>query len=475
VGAALRAGGRGDPWSLWCYLATAQTSRDAWMVLPSTAVPLRALPHSATSAVAGSIPSTAASPRSTEIRPERLEKPAAAPAGVQADRMIRQSLARRSPALRVRVRFAGEWLRLHRRQRWTIASSRSARHSISASPRSMRAGPACGRLGFATANRRAAESIGAHDAGSLSLARNASTMRCACSPRGVAYEPDPHHAADTGDQALAAGQGEVAGASLRSAKQIDPGNKRATEGCRGCEPRRRCCHCSRMRECRSRRDYARSVQDYSQALSLDPGNARAARARPAHASFGQDAYAKALRRVRRARRGRLEEARESSRRLAHASGRRRGSDGLQRVGAALSARDTRARASALPVSKPRNAGMTRSTNTTAALKIDTVAGLLPAGRARAVARMDLSSQIQALIDRPERLSTPAVRGEAESLVKRAAGADRAGGAALADPALQILLPTFDVTVGWSWSPTMPRRCRSSGSGPLGRSPSGKSS
>jgi len=61
------------------------------------------------------------------------------------------------------------------------------------------------------------------------------------------------------------------------------------------------------------RDYARSVQDYSQALSLDPGNARArAGLDRAHASFGQDAYAKAVGAGFAALgAGRLEEARES--------------------------------------------------------------------------------------------------------------------------------------------------------------------
>ena len=53
------------------------------------------------------------------------------------------------------------------------------------------------------------------------------------------------------------------------------------------------------------KDYARAVQDYSQALSLDPSNAKA---RPgldrAHAAFGEDTLCEGGGlRVRRARRG----------------------------------------------------------------------------------------------------------------------------------------------------------------------------
>jgi len=123
----------------------------------STAAPASAaLPHSATSAVAGSIPSTAAPPPGpTEIRPETLEKPAAAPAGVKPapDDSAVASASAAGPAspgpLRRRV------LRLHRRQRWTIASSRSARHSIRPRPRSMRAVPACGEARISRPRNRA--------------------------------------------------------------------------------------------------------------------------------------------------------------------------------------------------------------------------------------------------------------------------------------------------------------------------------
>ena len=61
--------------------------------------------------------------------------------------------------------------------------------------------------------------------------------------------------------------------------------------------------------------------------------------------------------------------------------------------------------------------------------------------------MELSSRLQALIDSPERLASPAVRAEAESLVKRASGADPSGPVLRSQiQRLQILLPTFDVPV-----------------------------
>ena len=421
---------------------------------PAAAPASAALPHSATSAVAGSIPSTAAPPPGpTEIRPETLEKPAAAPAGVKpaADdsAVARASAAgpaipgsaspesaEPSPAAATEDRL--EQKRAVFDQRLAALDARGA--------------GVWGGSDFATAKSRAAESIGAHDAGSLSLAekRLDDALRVLANVESRANQTLTAQLT-AGDQALAAGQGEVARQAYESAKQIDPGNKRATEGLQrvrnlgGLLPL-----LADGENAEAARDYARAVQDYSQALSLDPGNARArAGLDRAHASFGQDAYAKAVGAGFAALgAGRLEEARES---FEKARGMRPGGaeaqTGLQRVGAALSARgyaSTRQRAAGLEAEERWNDAFNEYD---AALKIDPSLVFAQQGRARAVARMDLSSQIQALIDRPERLSTPAVRAEAESLVKRAAGADPSGPVLRSQiQRLQILIPTFDVTV-----------------------------
>jgi tetratricopeptide (TPR) repeat protein len=192
------------------------------------------------------------------------------------------------------------------------------------------------------------------------------------------------------------------------------------------------------------------VQDYSQALSLDPGNAKArAGLDRAHASFGQDAYAKAVGSGFAALgAGRLDEARVSFEKARSMKpGGAEAQTGLQRVGAALSARGyagTRQRAQALEAEERWSDAFNEYD---AALKIDPSLVFAQQGRARAASRAELSNSLQALIDRPERLAAPAVRAEAESLVKRAAGVDPSGPVLRSQiQRLQILLPTFDVPV-----------------------------
>ncbi len=157
----------------------------------------------------------------------------------------------------------------------------------------------------------------------------------------------------------------------------------------------------------------------------------------AHASFGQDSYAKAVGSGFAALgAGRLDEARVSFEKARSMKpGGAEAQTGLQRVGAALSARGyagTRQRAQALEAEERWTDAFNEYD---AALKIDPSLVFAQQGRARAASRADLSNSLQALIDRPERLAAPMVRAEAESLVKRAAGvgSERAG-AALADPA-----------------------------------------
>jgi tetratricopeptide (TPR) repeat protein len=309
-----------------------------------------------------------------------------------------------------------------------------------------------GGADFAAAKMRAAESVGAHDAGSLSLAEKrlneASRLLS-----NVEAQTSQNLAAQlaTGDRALAAGQAEVARQAYESARRIDPNNTRATEGLQrtrnlsGVLPL-----LADGENAEAARDYARAVQDYSQALSLDPGNAKArAGLGRAHAAFGQDTYAKAVGTGFAALgAGRLDEARAA---FEKARGIRPGGaeaqTGLQRVGAALSARgyaSTRQRAAALEAEER----WTEAFNEyDAALKVDPSLVFAQQGRARAASRADLSSALQNLIDHPERLAAQAVRAEAESLVRRAAGADPSGPVLRSQIArLQILLPEFDIPV-----------------------------
>ncbi|MEJ0037049.1 MAG: hypothetical protein WDO68_13385 [Gammaproteobacteria bacterium] len=81
------------------------------------------------------------------------------------------------------------------------------------------------------AKSRAAESVGAHDAGSLSIAarRLDEALRLLGNVESSA-NPTLATQLAAGDRALAAGQGEVARHAYESAKQIDPTNKRAQDG-----------------------------------------------------------------------------------------------------------------------------------------------------------------------------------------------------------------------------------------------------
>ncbi len=87
--------------------------------------------------------------------------------------------------------------------------------------------------------------------------------------------------------------------------------------------------------------------------------------------------------------------------------------GLQRVGSALSARgyaSVRQRAAALEAEERWPEAYSEYD---AALKVDPSLVFAQQGRARAASRSELSSNLQALIDRPDRLSSSSVRAEAE--------------------------------------------------------------
>jgi tetratricopeptide (TPR) repeat protein len=305
---------------------------------------------------------------------------------------------------------------------------------------------------FAAAKTRAAESVGANDAGSPVLAEK--RLNEALRLLGLVEARSNQALAaqlTSGETALAAGQGEVAKQAFESARQIDPNNRRAQDGLQrvrnlgGLLPL-----LADGENAENAKDYARAVQDYSQALSLDPNNAKAkAGLARAHAAFGEDTYAKSVGSGFAALgAGRLDDARiafEKARTL-----RPNGAEaatGLSRVGAALRARgfaSTRQKAAGLEAEERWSEA---AAEYDAALKVDPSLVFAQQGKARALSRAEMNDSLQALIDRPDRMAAPAVRAEAETLIKRAAGQDPSGPVLRSQIArLQILLPGFDVPV-----------------------------
>jgi tetratricopeptide (TPR) repeat protein len=198
------------------------------------------------------------------------------------------------------------------------------------------------------------------------------------------------------------------------------------------------------------RDYGRAVQDYSQALSLDPGNtdARAGLNR-AHAALGEDNYAKAVGSGYAALgAGRLEDARTSfeKARTLRSNGEEAAS-GLTRVGAALGARGfayTRQRGAALEAEERWGEALQEYE---AALKIDPSLAFAQQGKTRTAERTQLASSLQALIDEPDRLAAPSVRAEAEALIDKAHSISGSGPVLRSQLArVEILLPEFDKPV-----------------------------
>jgi tetratricopeptide (TPR) repeat protein len=200
----------------------------------------------------------------------------------------------------------------------------------------------------------------------------------------------------------------------------------------------------------SARDYARAVQDYSQALSLDAGNTEArAGLNRAHAAFGEDAYAKAVGSGYAALgAGRLEDARAAFEKARTVRpGGQEAASGLSRVGAAVGARGfayTRQRGAGLEGEERWSEALKEYE---AALKIDSSLAFAQQGKVRSAGRAQLASSLQALIDEPDRLAAPSVRDEAESLIEKAQSISGSGPVLRSQVArLEILLPEFDKPV-----------------------------
>jgi hypothetical protein len=309
-----------------------------------------------------------------------------------------------------------------------------------------------GGADYASAKTRAAEAVGANDAGSSRIAEQRLNEALRLLGNVEAKAPQTLAAQlATGDRALAAGQGEVAKQAYEFARRIDPNNRRAADGLQrtrnlgGLLPL-----LADGENAEAARDYARAVQDYSQALSLDPANAKArAGLDRAHAAFGEDSYAKAVGSgFASLGAGRLDDARlsfEKARVLR--PGGAEAATGLARVGAALSARG-------FASTRQKGAGLESEERWTeaaaeydAALKVDPSLVFAQQGRSRALERAELSNTLQGLIDRPERLASQSVRSEANSLISRAQAQQPSGPVLRSQIArLQILLPEFDIPV-----------------------------
>ena len=302
---------------------------------------------------------------------------------------------------------------------------------------------------FGMAKMRAAESVGAHDAGNEKMAqeRLADASRLLDEVESRAPQALAAQIA-AGQKALAAGQQQVANQAFDLARRIDPNDRRIAEGERhtrsldGVLPL-----LADAQNAESARDFSRAVQDYNQALSVDPGNekARSGLAR-ANAALGDDNYAKAVGSGYAAiGAGRLDDARAAFTKAR--SMRPNGSEaveGLHRVDSAQSAKGF----SSL---RQRGAGLEAQERWdeatevyTSALQGDPSLAFAQEGKKRSAARADLGSAMQGLIDRPERLSSPAVREEARALLQSANEQTTSGPVLRSQIArLELLLPEYE--------------------------------
>jgi len=123
------------------------------------------------------------------------------------------------------------------------------------------------------------------------------------------------------------------------------------------------------------------------------------------------------------------------------------SEGLRRVGAALSARgfaSMRERAIGLEAQERWDEAERTYEDVLAA---DSSLAFAQEGKARATSRADLSVRLQQLLDRPDRLSSPGVRDDARALVETARAQSPQGPVIRSQIArLDVLLPGFDKPV-----------------------------
>lgn len=311
---------------------------------------------------------------------------------------------------------------------------------------------------FAMAKTRAAESVGAHDAGNIRLAqqRLADASDLLDQVDSKATQALAAQVA-AGQRALASGQEEVANQAFELARRIDPNDRRIAEGQRHTRNLNGVLPLLADAENAERaQNYSRAAQDYSQALSLDPGNekARTGLAR-SNAAFGNDNYAKAVGSGFAALgAGRLDDARDA---FAKARALRpnglEAAEGMRRVGAALSAKGfalLRQRAAGLEAQERWDEAVQTYD---AALQADPSLAFAQEGKNRAAARAQLGAAMQALIDRPERLSSQSVREQVRALLQTANEQTSSGPVLRSQIArLGLLLPDYEKSARSDASP-----------------------
>ena len=302
---------------------------------------------------------------------------------------------------------------------------------------------------FAMAKTRAAESVGAHDAGNPRLSQERLTAASKFLDTVEARAPQALSTqVAAGEQALNAGQQEVAGQAFDLAHRINPGDRRAVDGQRRAQNLPAVLPLlADAQNAEADHDYARAAQDYSQALSLDPNNAaaKAGQAR-ANAAFGDDNYAKAIGTGFAALgAGRLDEAHDAfvKAKALNPKG-AEASEGSRRVGAALTARgfaSMRQRAASLENQERWDEAERTYEDVLAA---DSSLAFAQEGKARTTSRADLSLRLQQLIDRPDRLNAPGVKDDAQALLETAKAQSPQGPVIRSQIArLESLLPGAD--------------------------------
>jgi hypothetical protein len=309
-----------------------------------------------------------------------------------------------------------------------------------------------GGADFANAKMRAAEAQGAADAGSLALAQqrlsDASRLLDAverAAPAALAAQ------LAAGDRALAAGQQELALQAYDLAARIDPQNERAAAGqgrahrLAGVLPL-----LADAQNAQSQRQYARAAQDYNKALTLDPKNDKARNGlAQASAASGDDSYARAAGEGFAALgAGRLDEARAAfTRARALRPNGAEALEGLRRVDSASGERGysaLRARAEEAELDERWEDALNAYNQ---ALRQDRTLAFAQEGKARVTEHMKLEDSLQALIDRPDRLSSPEVRSEAVSLLRTAQELPAPGPSLRVQTArLSAMLPEYDKAV-----------------------------
>ena len=287
-----------------------------------------------------------------------------------------------------------------------------------------RGGAAWDPSDFAAAQMQAAESSGAAAAGGIPIAlqhlNHAEQLLAkvaAKAPRALAQE------LKAGDKALTKGHRQVASQEYALARRIDPNSRHAQEGAQqahlltGVLPL-----LGDAQQAEAARNYSRAAQDYSQALALDPDSAAAKQGLArANAAFGNDKYARSVGAGFAALgAGRLPEAQQDFQQALQLRPQsKEATEGLQRVGLAM-------QASQIAALRQQAEGLEGQEHWSQALivyeralSLDPSLDFAKSGRARDEARVQLGNSLEQILAYPDRLTSPAVRDQAVTLLQQA--------------------------------------------------------